>query len=332
MHSWCASSLAGSSDSSRAARERQEKYKREVADVELFMRVYGARGGVVGRGDKSRRQISMRLQTDLALLWSTLSVLRFVGMPGVQKSIFCHFFENIKFPALSLSSNWSSKRAQSEYSEGGDDDDDDVLKKAVIEGESNGRDGEDDNNSKHGNSDDGENVPYDTQMFGHELPGRGARIGDDGYDNAGGGSSGYYFNDVEDATHPPFSEATFGGVSAAKSKPVDGGNERKDSSDILHLPELQYLGSAQEDGGDPSVIDVKHDPLGVVQKLLDSAESCTFSTTPEERGPLLSTCLALAIKSGRLSLLAQVASVLLSEQGNVAKICVWTCWRIFAPI
>ena len=69
----------------------------------------------------------------------------------------------------------------------------------------------------------------------------------------------------------------------------------------------------------PSVIDRKHDPLGVVQKLLDSAESCTFSTTPEERGPLLSTCLVLAVKSGRLSLLIQVVSVLFSEQGNDQK-------------
>ena len=91
-------------------------------------------------------------------------------------------------------------------------------------------------------------------------------------------------------------------------------------SDILHLPELLYLGNTKEEGGgDPSVIDVKHDPLGVVQKLLDSAESCTFSTAPEERGPLLSTCLALAVKSGRLSLLAQVASVLFSEHINSAS-------------
>ena len=67
------------------------------------------------------------------------------------------------------------------------------------------------------------------------------------------------------------------------------------------------------------MLNIRHDPVGVVQKLLDSAESCAFASVPEERGPLLSVCLWLCIKSGRISLICQVASLLLSERGKVQR-------------
>lgn len=61
--------------------------------------------------------------------------------------------------------------------------------------------------------------------------------------------------------------------------------------------------------------DPMHDPLGLVQKLMDSAESCLLSSPPPERGPLLSACLALAVKSGRVSLLCQAAALFLAAEG-----------------
>ena len=107
-----------------------------------------------------------------------------------------------------------------------------------------------------------------------------------------------------------------GASSEAKASSIASKSTTSDDNRVLDLPELLYLSNGTEDAGDPSMLNIRHDPVGVVQKLLDSAESCAFASVPEERGPLLSVCLWLCIKSGRISLICQVASLLLSERGK----------------
>ena len=56
---------------------------------------------------KRSRKIPMRIQEDLALLWRSLSILRFTGMPGAQSAFFAQFLSKLReFPALSLSTGW----------------------------------------------------------------------------------------------------------------------------------------------------------------------------------------------------------------------------------
>jgi hypothetical protein len=74
---------------------------------------------------------------------------------------------------------------------------------------------------------------------------------------------------------------------------------------IFAVPELEYL---QENSGFEG--DEINDPLGVVQKLFNSSESFASSVPIAEKGAMHSVCLALAVKSGRLSLLLQSALML----------------------
>jgi hypothetical protein len=74
---------------------------------------------------------------------------------------------------------------------------------------------------------------------------------------------------------------------------------------IFAVPELEYL---QENSGFEG--DEVNDPLGVVQKLFNSSESFASSVPIAEKGAMHSVCLALAVKSGRLSLLLQSALLL----------------------
>jgi hypothetical protein len=63
----------------------------------------------------------------------------------------------------------------------------------------------------------------------------------------------------------------------------------------------------------------EHDPLGVVQRLSDTAEGLFMTVSPAnlpDRAALLSLCLALGVKSGRASLLLSAAH-LLSSSSNL---------------
>ena len=243
---------------------------------------------------KSPKKISMRLQRSLALLWRSLSILRFVGMPGAQSAFFAHFSGKLReFPALSLSTGWvrSGRQKSSgileesyvkDYSEWDEDED------------------EDEDEDKDGNGDEDE-VSADGGRYdgGQEV----LQMNEDKDDN---------FSELLNLAESASAEERTGRLQGKSRKSVLS----KVHNDILQLPELSYLAKNNDVAGDPSIIDTVHDPLGIVQKLLDAAESCALSLSPIERGPLLSACLTLAVKSGRLSLLSQVITVLFLEQGR----------------
>lgn len=77
---------------------------------------------------------------------------------------------------------------------------------------------------------------------------------------------------------------------------------------IFDVPELEYLKENNEFEGDEV-----NDPLGIVQKLFYTSESFASSIPIADRGAMHSVCLALAVKSGRLSLLLQSALLLVSK-------------------
>ena len=78
---------------------------------------------------------------------------------------------------------------------------------------------------------------------------------------------------------------------------------------LFPVPELAYLKDGNEFEGDEI-----NDPVGIVQKLFNSAESFAATVPIAERCAMHSVCLALAVKSGRLSLLLQTAQVLISGE------------------
>ena len=85
---------------------------------------------------------------------------------------------------------------------------------------------------------------------------------------------------------------------------------KKRSAEVLFpVPELAYLTENSEFEGD----DI-NDPLAIVQKLFNSSESFASAVPASERSAMHSVCLALAVKSGRLSLLLQSALMLVSEE------------------
>jgi hypothetical protein len=94
--------------------------------------------------------------------------------------------------------------------------------------------------------------------------------------------------------------------------PAPSGNDRAHFT----VPELAYL----HDDDNGAALDEVNDPLGIVQKLLEIAEGAALAVAPEDRGPLLSACLALGVKSGRASLLLQTACLLLLDDGCSADI------------
>lgn len=84
---------------------------------------------------------------------------------------------------------------------------------------------------------------------------------------------------------------------------------------ILPVPELAYLKEGSEFDGDD-----ENDPLGVVQKLFDSSVNFASGLPYSVRGAMYSVCVALAVKSGRLSLLLKAVSLLISEEGSAKKV------------
>ena len=83
---------------------------------------------------------------------------------------------------------------------------------------------------------------------------------------------------------------------------------------IFSVPELAYLKEGSEFDGDD-----ENDPLGVVQKLFNSSESFASTLPGSDRGAMYSVCLALAVKSGRLSLLLQAALLLISVENTTKQ-------------
>lgn len=98
--------------------------------------------------------------------------------------------------------------------------------------------------------------------------------------------------------------------SALLSAGQSNSTSKKLNPDFLFpVPELAYLKDDSEFEGD-----VINDPVGIVQKLFNSAESFATTVPTAQRSAMHSVCLALAVKSGRLSLLLQTAHLLMSGE------------------
>ena len=74
---------------------------------------------------------------------------------------------------------------------------------------------------------------------------------------------------------------------------------------IMNVPELDYLRHQDR-------MDLKHDPLNVVQNIYGAAASIILESSPYNRSILLSACMALAVKSGRASLMLHFISIVSS--------------------
>ena len=185
---------------------------------------------------KSSADISTGMQVELALLWRTLSILRYsVGIPGVLQSFYEELLKTItETDSLSLSTIHN------------------------------------DNSINSSSSISSRNKNHDRKIA----------------------------NTVEEI------DSTAGSDSDTKQNdPINFPADKTSSSQfIFQVPELAYLRDVED----------QDDPLGIVQKLFNSAECSSTSLPSSEKGPMNSVCLALAIKSGRLSLLLQAASILMS--------------------
>jgi hypothetical protein len=84
---------------------------------------------------------------------------------------------------------------------------------------------------------------------------------------------------------------------------------------VMNLPELDYLKHDDR-------IDAKHDPLNVVQNIYGAAAFIVYDASPYNRSILLSACMALAVKSGRASLMLHLIALLsqLSPGSNEEEI------------
>lgn len=97
-------------------------------------------------------------------------------------------------------------------------------------------------------------------------------------------------------------------VSAQLSSGQLNSSSKKSYPDFLFpVPELAYLKDGNDFEGDEI-----NDPVGIVQKLFNLAEGFAVTVPFAERCAMHSVCLALAVKSGRLSLLLQTAQLLIS--------------------
>ena len=86
--------------------------------------------------------------------------------------------------------------------------------------------------------------------------------------------------------------------------------ENANTIPILPIPELSYLHEVGSiDGSDD------HDPLRIVQKLFETAENLALVLPSHERFVLLQVCVALGMKSARISLLLRSISLLLADDG-----------------
>ena len=246
-----------------------------------------ARISARGVGDSlksSSTKIPTSLQKELALLWRTLSIMRFSGLPSMMSLFFQELHDKVRvLSPLSLSAYWQICKE-------GEDADDDASKLCRNSPTNNSVMDNLTNTSSSNQNRMVENhvgIPQ-TQTFDNRA--------DDNETDAFPLSSTELRSNRDDGIKSP----SF--------------TETKGEKGIMDLPELNYLDETSG-GGDPSQLDGKHDPLGVVQKLLDAAESCALTVRPADRGELLSVCLALAVKSGRTSLLCQVATLLLLNEG-----------------
>jgi hypothetical protein len=89
--------------------------------------------------------------------------------------------------------------------------------------------------------------------------------------------------------------------------PLDSKLDESCSNVIFPVAELAYLkGNDDVDG------DNKNDPLSIVQKLFNSSEGFAAALPPSESSAMHSVCLALGVKSGRLSLLLRAAAMITS--------------------
>jgi hypothetical protein len=91
-------------------------------------------------------------------------------------------------------------------------------------------------------------------------------------------------------------------------------NQKKMFS-IFNISTLKYL-------KDTDKLNLKHDPLDLVHKLYIAASESINNTgfTDKERTVLLSACLLLSVKSGRVSLLLQSIGLILNNLDNTADI------------
>jgi len=84
---------------------------------------------------------------------------------------------------------------------------------------------------------------------------------------------------------------------------------KKSANNLMSIPELNYLKFDER-------IDHKHDPLQVIHNLYGVAAAYTVDASPYNQSVLMSACLAVAVKSGRASLLLHVASMILTVISN----------------
>jgi alpha-tubulin suppressor-like RCC1 family protein len=100
---------------------------------------------------------------------------------------------------------------------------------------------------------------------------------------------------------------------------ISSKDNTKKENYILPLPELAYLKDSFS-SNNSHLRDVElneFDPLGIVMNVFEIAEQFAVSLPIEERGPPLSICLALAIKSGRISLILHTVHLILyNGNGN----------------
>lgn len=103
---------------------------------------------------------------------------------------------------------------------------------------------------------------------------------------------------------------------------------------LMEIPELEYLRAPQDDqeeeegsGSENLYVSREHDPLGLVQRLFDSAANIvTSSPDPVSRTTSILLCAVLAVKSARISLLVRVLQFLVLEENKDNKITLHTQW------
>ena len=107
-----------------------------------------------------------------------------------------------------------------------------------------------------------------------------------------------------------------GGDTNDNAVAVDGSKEGKTSdvlaTSLLNIDELDYLRHSES-------IDINHDPLQVIQNLYNTAAMFVFhnsSSSASSRDILLSACLNMAVKSGRINLLLHFMLMVLSLHEN----------------
>lgn len=102
------------------------------------------------------------------------------------------------------------------------------------------------------------------------------------------------------------------GIPAVEVQGEEGSSTEVKRGDniVSSIPELDYLKHDER-------IDQKHDPLQLVQNIYGAAAAFTSDASPYSKSVLLSACLALAVKSGRASLMLHLSSILASfSQGS----------------